>query len=131
MPNRTYALEWLELAFRNLETSGLLIREEHFTDSIAIELHQTMEKAFKAIFAFYGIIIPRTHSLPLLYNFVKEKLTFPGLDIVDLVTISDYYETDRYPGPRYVIPPRKEVEDLFPLVKACLSDIEKHIKQVI
>jgi len=68
MPNKTYALEWMGLALRNLETARLLIREEHFTD--------------------------------------------------------------RYPGPRYVIPPRKEVEELFPLVEICLSEIDKHIKKV-
>jgi HEPN domain-containing protein len=36
MPNRTYALEWLNLAKRNLDTARLLIRENHYTDSIAI-----------------------------------------------------------------------------------------------
>lgn len=37
MPNQTYALEWLNLAKRNLDTARLLIRENHYTDSIAIE----------------------------------------------------------------------------------------------
>jgi HEPN domain-containing protein len=44
MPNITYAREWLQLAKRNLETARLLLREDHFTDSIAIELQQTIEK---------------------------------------------------------------------------------------
>ena len=37
MPNRSYALEWLEIAKRDLSTAELLIREKHFTDSIAIQ----------------------------------------------------------------------------------------------
>jgi len=36
MPNTTYALEWLSHANRNLETARLLLRENHYTDSIAI-----------------------------------------------------------------------------------------------
>ena len=73
MPNRTYAIEWYELAYRNLETARVLIRERHFTDSIALEIHQALEKSFKAIFAYHGISIPRTHALPLLFSFVQEK----------------------------------------------------------
>ena len=49
MPNQTYALEWLNLAKRNLDTARLLIRENHYTDSIAIEIQQTIEKSFKAV----------------------------------------------------------------------------------
>jgi HEPN domain-containing protein len=47
MPNRTYAIEWYELAYRNLETARVLIREKHFTDSIALEIQQALEKSFK------------------------------------------------------------------------------------
>ena len=30
--------------------------------------------------------------------------------IDDLIVISDYYETERYPGPRYFIPEKSEIE---------------------
>ncbi len=64
MPNQAYALEWLSLAKKNLDTARLLIRENHYTDSIALEIHQTIEKSFKAVFAYHGVTIPRTHSFP-------------------------------------------------------------------
>ncbi|HAQ21334.1 MAG TPA: hypothetical protein DCR40_19195 [Prolixibacteraceae bacterium] len=127
MPNKSYALEWLQLANRNLETARLLLRENHFTDSIAIELQQSIEKAFKAIYAFYGISIPRTHALPILYNFVSEKIGFEELVIDDIITISDYYETDRYPGPRYVMPSRPEVEQFFILAENVVEKINAYI----
>lgn len=73
MSNKTYASEWLTLSERNLETARLLIRENHFTDIIAIELQQVLEKCFKAVFALKGEKIPKTHSLPLLYEFVVEN----------------------------------------------------------
>jgi len=113
MPNQTYALEWLYLAKRNLDTARLLIRENHYTDSIAIEIQQTIEKSFKAVYGYYGINIPRTHALTILFNFVKEKIPLEESDIEVIITISDYYETDRYPGPRYVVPSREEVENFF------------------
>lgn len=51
MPNKSYALEWLNLSKRNLETAILLIDNNHYSDMIAIDLHQTIEKAFKVIYA--------------------------------------------------------------------------------
>ena len=123
MPNKTYANEWLNLATRNLETARLLLRENHFTDSIAIEIQQTIEKTFKAVFAFYGESIPKTHSLPVLFNFVSEKISIDIISVDDLIVISDYYETDRYPGPRYVVPSRKEVESFFKLTEKLYAEI--------
>jgi HEPN domain-containing protein len=127
MPNKTYALEWILLANRNLETARLLLRENHFTDIIALELQQTIEKLFKAIYAFYGTSIPRTHSLPLLHNFVSERILLNELDIDDLITISDYYETDRYPGPRYMMPSRTEVENFFLVTENLFEQINQFI----
>jgi len=46
MPNKTYALEWLEISKRHLETAILLFSHNHYTDVIAIEIHQALEKAF-------------------------------------------------------------------------------------
>ena len=113
MPNKAYALEWLNLAKKNLDTARLLIKENHYTDSIALEIHQTIEKSFKAVFAYHSIAIPRTHSLTILFRFVCEKIQIDESRIDELIVISDYYETDRYPGPKYIIPSRTEVETNF------------------
>ena len=40
---------------------------------------------------------------------------------------SDYYETDRYPGPRYVVPSREEVEHFFLFAEQLYSKIEEFI----
>lgn len=127
MPNQTYALEWLNLAKRNLDTARLLIRENHYTDSIAIEIQQTIEKSFKSVYAYYGINIPRTHALTILFNFVNEKIPLNVTDIEVIITISDYYETDRYPGPRYVVPTREEVETFFIVAEQLYGKIEEFI----
>lgn len=117
MPNRTYALEWLSHAGRNLETAQLLFSESHYTDIIGIEIQQTVEKIFKSVFAYHGMSIPRTHSLPLLFNQVSTFIELEDFDFDSLVIISDYYEIDRYPGPKYEMPPRSELEKFLPMVE--------------
>jgi len=124
MPNQTYALEWLNLANRNLQTARLLIREKHYTDIIALEIQQTIEKTFKSVYAYYGISIPKTHALTILFNFVNEKIKIDDIDIEVIITINDYYETDRYPGPKYIIPSRDEVEHFFYLQNICSGKLK-------
>lgn len=127
MPNRTYAIEWYELARRNLETARVLIREKHFTDSISLEIQQALEKSFKAIYAYHGISIPRTHALPLLFSFVCEKTGLSENITEDLIIISDYYESERYPGPRYFIPDRDEVEKYYDFAEEILNSIFNYL----
>jgi HEPN domain-containing protein len=127
MSNKTYAREWLTLAERNLETAKLLIRENHFTDIIAIELQQILEKCFKAVFALKGEKIPRTHSLLLLHDFVVQHLEIKCLSVDDLVTISDYYESERYPGPKYYLPSDAEVSYYFEIIGKVFFTISDYI----
>ena len=127
MPNRTYALEWINLAYKNLETARLLLQENHFTDSIAVEIQQTIEKSLKCIYAFEGSKIPRTHNLILLFKGVGRHLTFHDVNMDDLIIISDYYENDRYPGPRYEEPSRDEVENYFELSERIYQSIREYI----
>ncbi len=49
------------------------------------------------------------------------------LNIDDIITISDYYETDRYPGPRYVMPSRSEVEYFFMVAEKLFQQINAFI----
>lgn len=130
MPNKIYANEWLNLSEKNLETARLLLRENHFTDIIAIEIHQTIEKAFKAVLAFHGLKIQRTHSLPFLYNLINPFLLLPDVTLEELVVISDYYETEKYPGPNYFVPNRSEIENQFLTTEKIYKTIKLHINKI-
>jgi HEPN domain-containing protein len=101
MPNQTYAKEWLDRAKRNLDTAVLLFNHNHYTDVIAIDIHQTLEKAFKSVYAYHGISIPRTHNLLPLFEFVRNKISIEDVNVDDILVISDYYDSDRYPGSKY------------------------------
>jgi HEPN domain-containing protein len=118
MPNQTYALEWLELAGRNLKTAELLYQQNHFSDIIAIEIHQTIEKTFKAVLAYKGVRIPKTHDLLLLSESCNEEMDVSEALIDDLLMINDYYESQRYPGPRYSLPDKAEIEQNLSVAKS-------------
>ena len=72
MPKQNFALEWFGFAEKSLETAILLNRENHYTDVIAVDVQQAVEKAMKAVYAYNGDKIPRTHSLEILYNYIEK-----------------------------------------------------------
>ena len=124
MSNKSYALEWFVIARRNLETAQLLHQANHYTDVIAIDLHQALEKGLKAIYAFNGVAIPRTHSLPLLFDFASKSIDLSAISIEKIIAISDYYESDRYPGPKYFMPSADEISQNIILTASILELIK-------
>jgi HEPN domain-containing protein len=127
MPNWKIANEWLSFAIKSLETAILLNRENHYTDVIAVDIQQAIEKAFKSVYAYYGEKIPRTHSLEILFHFVAEKIDLEDVNTAVLIAISDYYQIERYPGPRYFQPEKKEIAEAIQLAKLILNRIDNHI----
>jgi uncharacterized protein len=79
---------------------------------IAIDIQQAVEKALKSVYAYNGDKIPRTHSLEILYNYAENFVTLNDISKKDLLIISDYYQSERYPGPKYFMPERNEIEYL-------------------
>ena len=127
MPNKKLASEWFEFAVRDFETAILLNRENHYTDVIAVDVQQAIEKAMKAVYAFYGEKIPRTHSLDILFNYVSGYINWKDVEIKDLIMVNDYYQTERYPGPKYFMPDRDEIKRAIQLAKTILSQVNDHI----
>ena len=128
MPNFIYASEWIELADRNLETAKLLFRENHYTDVIAIELHQALEKTLKSILAFNGIKILKTHNILDLVNQCGIYISLNDVDIDSLIEINDYYENTRYPGPKYSDPSLDEISKNLQIVIDIFNKIAAYIK---
>ena len=52
MPNEILAKEWLTKAWHDLSSARILYDADHFTDSIAIDLQQAIEKTLKSIMAY-------------------------------------------------------------------------------
>ena len=127
MPNQKLALEWLSFAEKNLETALLLNKENHYTDVIAIDIQQAVEKALKSVYAYNGDKIPRTHSLEILYNYAGNFVTLNDISKKDLLIISDYYQSERYPGPKYFMPERDEISEAIKFAKEILNRIYQYI----
>ena len=109
MPNPTYATEWVIMARKNLETARVVFDANHYTDIIAVEIHQSIEKSMKAVLAYHGVKIPKTHDLIFLYDLCSESLKLGEDALNELLIINDYYEVERYPGPKYYTPEKSEV----------------------
>ena len=128
MPNRTYAIEWVQHAKRNLETARLLFKEKHYTDIIAIEIHQIIEKLLKAILAYNGIKLYKTHNLMELKQETDKFITLDILTIDALIEINDYYDTERYPGPKYFSPTYEEIARNINIAENLYKIIDAYIK---
>ena len=106
-----------------MEAAEILINAGHYTDVIGMELQQAIEKTLKAVFAYEGIRIEKTHDLVLLLKKVENYINFPGesYDICDIATT--YYTEQRYPAIQNSLPPLNEIrivnqftKDLYSLV---------------
>jgi HEPN domain-containing protein len=98
MKNSSIAMEWLELARRNLVAAKILFEAKHFNDVIGIKLHQCIEKSLKALPAFHKKTVLKTHDLMALLSLAEKFLQFdPEIRII-LETATDYYVENRYPG---------------------------------
>jgi len=127
MPNKKLALEWYNFAKRNIETAILLNRENHYTDVISIDIQQAIEKALKAIYAFNNEKIPKTHALDILFNYTSEYIDWKNLDLKTLLIINDYYQSDRYPGPKYFMPLREELKSSIQFAEIILEQVYNYI----
>lgn len=123
MPNRTYALEWLELAEHNLTGAEILFSSGHFTDVIGCEIQQSLEKILKALLAYNNTKIPKSHNLVELFA-LQQMIEFTGdeLSLLDCATL--YYLEDRYPNPRYSLPAKEEVGQLLDFTRSLLSRVK-------
>ena len=63
MANKTYALEWIEKSYHDLDSANILSESSHYTDTIGYLYHQSIEKVFKSIIAFQNNPINKTHNL--------------------------------------------------------------------
>ena len=109
MSSKAIATEWLALAKKNLETAELLLSVDHYTDVIATDIYQTIEKAVKALYAFNNTQIPRIHQIPKLMAYASKHVSFSDIEENDLFIINDYYLNTRYPGPQHLLPSKEEV----------------------
>ena len=67
---RTAACLWLEMAERDLKASKILL-ENSLLEVALFHAQQAVEKALKALIAYYGFEAPRSHNIDRLLSFLE------------------------------------------------------------
>ncbi len=113
MPNKTYAREWVEFAYKNLVTAKILLEVDHYEDIIGVNLQQALEKFLKSVMAYENKKIPKEHDLVKLYFIIENWIELEENEIILLRIATNYYKDDRYPNPNYELPSREEIKDVL------------------
>ena len=113
MGNKTLALEWLRIAFHDLQSAKILYDAHHYTDSIGSDLQQSLEKILKSMFAFENRRVLKSHNLLECYISVESLIGLDEneIDLLDIAT--KYLKEERYPNPHYALPTREEIKEVL------------------
>ncbi len=126
MPNKTSAKEWLVISYHEIEAAKLLFGVNHYTDTIANLLQQSIEKSLKSLLAYENRKIIKSHKLVEIYSLVTHMIELDDkLDYLELAT--EYYAEDRYPNPNYELPPRDEIEQVISFAEELFDRVCKKL----
>lgn len=105
--------DWLLAAADDLAAIEAMLPNNQLTNIIAFHAEQAVEKAFKGLRELFGLRIPRTHDLLLLYDGLSAHIVAQE-DSLD--TLNELYIDARYPGDMGLLPhgkPTQEEADEF------------------
>ncbi len=115
MPNKTYAKEWLVKAYHDLSSAKILFKANHYTDTIGVDLHYSIEKIFKSFLAYDNKKIPKTHNLLKLYIMVEQYIQLNDIEIELINIATDYHIEVSYPTFDKLLPSKYEIEEILKL----------------
>ena len=116
-------MEWLRIAFHDLQSAKILFSANHFTDSIGNDLQQSLEKILKSIPAYNSEKIKKSHDLVELYESMSSQLKLSDEDVKYLDLATDYFKEDRYPNPYYSLPPRDEIKEVLDFTDTLFDEV--------
>ena len=128
MQNRNLlAKEWFEKGEHDISGARILYNSNHFTDTIAMLLQQSIEKYLKGYLISQGWKLERIHDLVKLLaeasKYDQDFLLFED----DCRRISEYYFEARYPLGMVAEYPREEIEQSLEVADAIIDKIKKLI----
>ena len=111
--NKTSASEWLIKAWHHYSSAKLLFDAHHYTDTIAIDLHYSIEILMKSFLAYENKKIIKSHNLVELSELVNDNISFDDdeLDLLDIAT--KYHIESSYPTPHRSLPTREEIAEVL------------------
>jgi hypothetical protein len=93
---RDLARGWLMKAASDLAAAELVVDGAGPYDTACFHAQQASEKALKALLAFNGLPVPRTHDLEELQRLCLGIVSLPALAGLDLTEATDYGVLVRY-----------------------------------
>ena len=121
--NKTAAKEWLRKVYHDLKSAQILYEANHFTDSIGVDLHYAIEKAFKTFLAYQNKKIPKTHNLLELNELISDFLLLQ-VEEIRLLHISNRYHIEAaYPQYDRAMPPREEIKEVLEFTEELFNQV--------
>lgn len=123
MANKSYAIEWLEKAYHDLDSANVLLVAGHYTDTIGYLYHQSIEKIYKSVIAYNNEAIVKTHNLVELNELVNEYFELNEDDIMTLGIVTIYYTKQRYPSLDKKFPTIEDIKRVKELSEYLLEEV--------
>ena len=122
MANKQSAAEWLTKAYHDLSSAQVLYAADHYTDTIANDLQQALEKSLKSFLAYENKQIKRTHNLIEIYELVTDHIQLHEFQVRILGIATTYYTQDRYPSP-VDLPPRDQIKEVLEFTEKLFANV--------
>lgn len=106
------AKEWLIKAWHNLSGAKIFYDSNHYTDTIAVELHYAVEKILKSFLAYENKKIVKTHDLIEIYKVISHLIDLNDSKKM-LDQISEYHIEESYPAFNKFLPPQEEIKEVL------------------
>jgi len=123
--NETSAKEWLTKAWHHLGSAKILYKAKHYTDTIAVDLHYSVEIMLKSFLAYQNKKIIKTHNLIDIYKSIMNYIKFDEDDLDMLDLISTYHIKETYPPMYRELPSREEIKKVLEFTENLFENICK------
>lgn len=126
MKNRSN--DWFVKSNHDVTAAEILLKADHFPDTICFLSHQAIEKKLKGFLVCNKIIPPKTHNLEELIKLCAD-INKNFLDFIDECSkITAYYIESRYPVSFTQDIKRKDAKEAFETSKELFKFVENLLK---
>lgn len=121
--NSQSAQEWLVKAYHDLDSSQILFKSAHYTDTVGYVLQQSIEKILKSFLAYENKSIKKTHNLIEIYETIGGYIALDEYEIKLLSIATNYNTGQRYPTPHKKLPPKEEIKEVLEFTEELLARV--------
>ena len=131
MHNKSKALDWIKYSERDRDIASHLMENYHPLPAniICWLCQQSVEKAYKAILAYYDEKIPKIHDIRLLQKLTSEHEPVVNIDVKIADKLTEFATESRYPDNVFDFT-REDVDFGLKYAAQVLSKVKDVLKQL-